>query len=333
MKHSFFVFFLAFLMFVFRILNSPLLFLKLIFQSWIFVIDFYSFFGFLTEKYLKMVNSDSKLTIFGPKLTIFDQKLVKLNNTWNPSLLSFDNFSCFNKVELIRLISVFEFCSSRVAAASVWPKILENILKILLVKENIGQMTCEILQRENNVSLYLYLTNEWPPEWWMKYDSYDFSDGARDVPVKYGPIAPPSSKVSQVQPLSAIKKVWLSWDSNPRPSEVNLVHLLMMGHVTNLIKAALLVCSFPLALSFEIIWLYFCWCFKLKITNQNTGFKTDQSDTGTNLISRNFFVYSILAWARSVKNFPSLKKIITSDSVPIFTRLRPFIWTEKSPDR
>ena len=40
----------------------------------------------------------------------------------------------------------------------------------------------------------------------MKYDSYDFSGGARDVPMKYGPIAPPSSKVSQVQPLLAIKK-------------------------------------------------------------------------------------------------------------------------------
>ena len=119
LKQSFFMFFLAFLMFVFRILNSPLLFLKLIFQSWIFVIDFYSFFGFLTGKCFKMAN--------------FDQKLVKINNTWNPFLLSFDNFSCFNKVELIRLISVFEFCSSRVAAASVWPKILENILKILLV--------------------------------------------------------------------------------------------------------------------------------------------------------------------------------------------------------
>ena len=35
--------------------------------------------------------------------------------------------------------------------------------------------------------------------------------------------------------------------------------------------------------------------------------KSDQSEAGTNLISRNFFVYSILAWARSVKNFPSLK--------------------------
>ena len=35
------------------------------------------------------------------------------------------------------------------------------------------------------------------------------------------------------------------------------------------------------------------------VTNQKAG---------TNLISRNFFVYSILAWARSVKNFPSLKK-------------------------
>lgn len=77
--------------------------------------------------------------------------------------------------------------------------------------------------------------------------------------------------------------------------------------LTNLIKAALLVCSLPLALSFEIIWLYFCWCFKLKITNQNSQFNSDQSETGTNLISRNFFVYSILAWARSVKNFPSLK--------------------------
>ena len=36
-------------------------------------------------------------------------------------------------------------------------------------------------------------------------------------------------------------------------------------YVTNLMNAALLVCSFPLALSFEIIWLYFCWCFKLNI--------------------------------------------------------------------
>ena len=38
--------------------------------------------------------------------------------------------------------------------------------------------------------------------------------------------------------------------------------------------------------------------------------KSDQSEAGTNLISRNFFVYSILAWARSVKNFPSLKKLL-----------------------
>ena len=46
LKHSFFMFLLAFLMFVFSILNSPLLFLKLVFQSRIFVIDFNSFFGF-----------------------------------------------------------------------------------------------------------------------------------------------------------------------------------------------------------------------------------------------------------------------------------------------
>lgn len=168
------MFFFAFLMFVFRILNSPLLFLKLIFQPRIFVIDFYSFARFLTLKSSKRSISPKKLTIFTPKLTIFDQKLIKLNHTWNPFLLSFDNFSCFNKVELIRLISVFEFCSSRVAAASVWPKILENILKILLVKDNIGQIICEILKREKYVSLYLYLTHEWPPEWKMKYDSYDF---------------------------------------------------------------------------------------------------------------------------------------------------------------
>ena len=139
-----------------------------------------------------------------------------------------------------------------------------------------------------------------------------------DIRVNSVPRAPPSSKMCQVQLatkicwLLKIKKVCFSWDSNPQPLELNLVlnEKWIMGHVTNLIKAALLVCSFPLALSFEIIWLYFCWCFKLKITNQNSRFNTDQSQTGTNLISRNFFVYSILAWARSVKNFPSLKKIL-----------------------
>ena len=159
-----------------------------------------------------------------------------------------------------------------------------------------------------------------------------FSGGARDNPVKYGPIAPPSSKMSRVQPVSEIKKkVWLSWDSNPRPLEVNLVHFneKWMSHVTNLIKAALLVCSFPLALSFEIIWLYFCWCFKLKIANQNTGFKTDQSETGTYLISRSFFVYSILAWARSVKNFPSLKKLL----LPFQFRFSHVSGPKKFPDR
>ena len=258
-----------------------------------------------------MTENESKWSF----LNIFDKKMDKLVN-WDPFLLSFDNFSCFNKVELIRLISVFEFCSSRVAAASVWPKILENILKILLVKENIGQMICEILQRDKYVSLYLYLTHDWPPEWRMN-DSYDISGGARDIRVNSVPIAPPGSKMSQVQ-LAAIcwvfkiKKVCFSWDKNPGPLELNLVlnEKWIMGHATNLINAALLVCSFPLALSFEIIWLYFCWCFKLKITNQNSLFLTDQSETGTNLISRNFFVYSILAWARSVKNFPSLKKLL-----------------------
>jgi len=143
-----------------------------------------------------------------------------------------------------------------------------------------------------------------------------FSGGARDIRVNSVPIAPLGSKMSQVQLatkicwLLKIKKVCFSWDSNPQPLELNLVlnEKWIMGHLTNLINAALLVCSFPLALSFEIIWLYFCWCFKLKITNQNSRFNTDQSQTGANLISRNFFVYSILAWARSVKNFPSLKK-------------------------
>ena len=32
------------------------------------------------------------------------------------------------------------------------------------------------------------------------------SGGARDISVKYGPIAPPSSKISQVQAVSEIKK-------------------------------------------------------------------------------------------------------------------------------
>ena len=137
-------------------------FFNLVFSLLILIL----FSGFHDGKWVKML-------VFEEKLNIFDKKQDKLI-TWDPFLLSFDNFSCFNKVELIRLISVFEFCSSRVAAASVWPKILENILKILLVKENIGQMICEILQREKYVSLYLYLTHEWPPEWRMKYDSYDF---------------------------------------------------------------------------------------------------------------------------------------------------------------
>ena len=112
--------------------------------------------------------------------------LRRSESTVNPFLLSLDNFSCFNKVELIRLIRFFEFCSSRVAAASVWPRILENILKILLVIENIGEMICDFLQGERNVSFYLYTKHEWPPGWCMIYESYSMTffnhiDGAMHI--------------------------------------------------------------------------------------------------------------------------------------------------------
>ena len=136
------MFFFAFLMFIFRILNPTLLFLKLIFQSRIFVIDFYPFSGCIkllkitkmTKFYeimdfwqkmvdLRLKNFISKSSFstffrdYTAILTENDQFRRKSNK--NPFLLSLDNFSCFSKVEFIRLIRFFEFCSSRVAAASV----------------------------------------------------------------------------------------------------------------------------------------------------------------------------------------------------------------------
>ena len=71
LKPTFFVFFFAFLMFIFRILNPTLLFLKLIFQSRIFVIDFYPFSGCI--KSLKI----TKMTKFY-EIMDFWQKIADL---------------------------------------------------------------------------------------------------------------------------------------------------------------------------------------------------------------------------------------------------------------